>query len=239
MNNWFQKNEKQKLGSWLKSEPGFKYDKTNVKQRLMMSVKHASQGEAEETFSWKTMPNWGVVLAALVIMLGSATFAYADQARPGDILFPVNKLNDKIILNLPFSAQTKARIQAQIVSKRLDALDQVTKDDSSRPDNSLNRSKKLETIKESRISLTTAIQKVTEAKKMLEDNGNTTGAEALRQTLTHLEELAGQQEEKIQYLEEHAIDKADKKEIGQHLSEIKKERKKASDALKIRELEND
>lgn len=237
MNDLLQKKERRLLASAFKTQPNFKYDKSGVKARLMMSVKGAPQGEEEVSIAWISMPNWGVVLTALVIMLGTATFAYADNAKPGDVLFPVNKLNDKIILNLPFSAQTKARIQAQIVSKRLDALDTISKDDRLGKQDPTFMSKKLLTVKESHESLSTAIKKVSENQKRLEENGNEHGAEQLKETLTRLENLAAMHEAKIQYLEEHTQDRMAKDEIHQHLDEIKQERKKIKDQLKIKGIQ--
>ncbi len=234
MKNWLQGEEKKILSKWLKQQPNFVYDKAKVKERLMHSVRTAPLEEPK--FSWLTMPNWGLVLTAMVIMIGSATFAYADQAKPGDVLFPVNKLNDRLILSLPFTAQTKARIQAQIVTKRLDALDQINQF-AEKPTPRF-ENKKLQTIKESDKSLTTAIERVTENKKAFEEAGNLAGAEAMRKTLTQLETLAGQQAERVESLESKTEDKVRKEEIRQHLAEIKKARKKAGDALKIRiELE--
>ncbi len=234
MKNWFMGEEKKILSAWMKKQPKFTYDKAQVKERLMQSVRMAPMEEPK--FSWLTMPNWGLVLTAMVIMIGSATFAYADQAKPGDALFPLNKLNNRLILSLPFTAQTKARIQAQIVSKRLDALDQINEFTEKTTPSFEN--KKLQTIKESDESLTTAIEKVTENKKAFEQAGNTAGAEAMRKTLTQLETLAGKQEERVESLGNKTVDETRKEEIRQHLTEIKKARKKAGDALKIRvELE--
>ena len=93
--------------------------------------------------------------------------------------------------------------------------------------------KKLQTIKESDESLQTAIEKVTESKRNMEESGNTVGAEALRQTLTRLEDLASQQQAQVESLENKTLDQDSKREIQQHLSEIKKARKKAGDALKL------
>ena len=106
MKNWLQGAEKKILSAWMKKQPEFKYNKEDVKARLMQSVRATPM--EEPTFSWLTMPNWGLVLTAMVIMISSATFAYADQAKPGDVLFPLNKLNNRLILSMPFSAQTKA-----------------------------------------------------------------------------------------------------------------------------------
>ena len=237
MKNLLQKRERGLLASWLRGQPNFKYDKQGIKARLMMSVKSSAQGEEEISIPWISMPNWGVVLAALVIMLGTATFAYADNAKPGDALFPVNKLNDKIILNLPFSAQTKARIQAQIVSKRLDALDHISKEDKIDKTDKVFLNRKLLTVKESHESLSIAIKKVSENQKKLEESGNEQGAEQLIETLARLENLAALQEEKVKYLEEHTEDLRTKEEIHQHLSEIKKERKKVKEQLKIKGIE--
>ena len=132
-----------------------------------------------------------------------------------------------------------ARIQAQIVSKRLDALDTISKDDRLGKQDPTFMSKKLLTVKESHESLSTAIKKVSENQKRLEEKGNEHGAEQLKETLTRLENLAAMHEEKVKYLEDHTEDMKTKEEIHHHLAEIKKERQKVKHQLQVKGIKLD
>jgi hypothetical protein len=209
------------------SAQNFSFDQEKVKNRLMYSLNDAPIKAPAKIFFRTRILKYSSVLAAFVIFV-SATFAFASSSEPGDKLFPLNKIGEKVILSLPLSAQQKASIQTGIVNKRLKSLETVkvrTED------------KQLETVKESDESLQNAIEAVSANKKRLEASGHTQGAEKLGQVLNRLDALAEKHEQQFQSIEELISDNEGKQTVRKHLREIKNARRKAHIELKLLDTE--
>ncbi len=60
------------------------------------------------------------VIAAFLLLVGGAGLSYADQALPGDLLYPLKRVDEEIRQSLHFSQESKAEGDAQAMDTRLD-----------------------------------------------------------------------------------------------------------------------
>src|SRR4051794_19211052 len=104
--------KKKKIENLLRaSRQDFRFDAENSRARLMMAVnvRHLTRDDVRGlTFSPRTWPKYLVGTSIAGIALGfasSLTFA-ANQSKPGDVLFPVQKLQNKVVLSLPLPQTT-------------------------------------------------------------------------------------------------------------------------------------
>ena len=99
----------------------FKFEKEKTKLHLMQSIIHTPMKEKkqEESRPWFVLPKLklGIALASVLILL-TGTFAYADSAKPGDKLFGLDKLQERMVLKLPLPAEKKARGEDRKKKKR-------------------------------------------------------------------------------------------------------------------------
>ncbi len=154
------------------SEQDFRFDEQRVKDRLLYSLRETPIKAPARTFFTFRFMKYSALVAGLVIFL-SATFVLALNANPGDRLFGLNKFGENVILSLPLSMEQKAQVQAGIVTRRLEALQEIE----AQPAGPGLETKQLETIKESDESIQNAIDTVTANKVKLENSGQTASAE--------------------------------------------------------------
>jgi len=220
--NWLKPDKK--LTDQLKaSSADFKFDPNPGKYRLLSAIAHLDQKKT--SFHFSHILKYSMITAVSFVLFLTGAFALAFNSQPGDKLFSLNKFGENIILNLPLTELQKAEVQEQIVTKRLEALDQVqAKSDSLQADL---EARKLETIKESDETLTAAIDNISKNKQKLEASGNKRGAEKLNSVLERLQLKAADREKTIQKFEDETTNKDSKAKIREHLQKIKKSREKA------------
>ncbi|MBX4191209.1 MAG: hypothetical protein KW804_00175 [Candidatus Doudnabacteria bacterium] len=215
---WFKsKNDKDLIALLKNSGSDFDFDPNKVKYRLLNSIRSTDQKAVHFRFSHALQ--YSIAFACLVVMI-STTFAFASSAKPGDKLFALNKFGEQIVLKLPLSIEQKAKVQEYIVTNRLDAMDVVEE------------AQKLQTVKESDESLSTAVNAITENKKKLENSGKKEQAERLEQVLDKLQSKAVQQEAKLQELEDRTEDENTRTEIRNYRKKIEDTRKKAQSNIR-------
>src|SRR3712207_1969199 len=88
------------------SKQDFGFDSESVKHRILLAanVRHLTKDDVRRlTWSPSTWPKYAFGTAlALVLAVTTSGFAVAsNSAAPGDVLFPVQKLQTKIVLSLP------------------------------------------------------------------------------------------------------------------------------------------
>jgi hypothetical protein len=215
---WKSKKDKELIKLLKHSGSDFDFDPDKVKYRLLASIKSADQ-KAFRHFRITHALQYSAAFACLVIMI-STTFAFASNAKPGDKLFALNKFGEQVILNLPLGVEQKAKVREYIVTSRLEALDEVQE------------AKKLETVKESDESLSTAVEIIAANMKRLEDSGKPEQAEKLEQVLDKLQSKALEKEAKLQELEDKTEDETTKTQIRNHRKKIEDSRKKAQSNIK-------
>ncbi len=219
---WFNNKENKKLETLLKQSQGnFSFNQADIKSRLLQSIAHQEQTSPKYAFPWY-LPKYATALAAIVLFVSGA-FAFASNSQPGDKLFAVTKVSEQIILSLPLPETQLSQLETKMVSRRLKALDNINKENSI-----------LETVKESDEGLNQAVEKIILEKARLEKRGKSIQVEKLDQTLTKLEALAGEHEQKFENLKERATDQQQKERITQHLEKFKQSRHKALQEIKKR-----
>jgi|GEM_PF-6766138 hypothetical protein len=213
MMGWFKKDGK--LPDLLKkSAVDFRFDPDSVKYRLLQSMTNSMQAKSKpHRLKW-----WHAGATAVFVVFLSATFAFASNSKPGDKLFALNKLGENVILNLPLSAEQKAKVEEHIVTSRMQALDSVK---------SQIETKKLETVKESDITLTAAVAEISQTKAKLKASGNTAAAANLDAVLNRMQKMAQDHEQIIQNFENETSNAEIKIEIHQHGQQIKNSQRKA------------
>ncbi len=85
---------------------------------IPMSVKEFTFSRFRSFFSFSSF-GWAVPGLAAVLLLG-AGFSYAEQALPGDFLYPLKRVDEQIRQTLTFSKESKAETDAQVMDTRLD-----------------------------------------------------------------------------------------------------------------------
>jgi len=74
-------------------------------------------------FSFITKKSMASIIIALVLMLGASGSVYAsNEARPGDILFPIDQAIERVRLSLTNDDETRARLQVTFAEERLTEL---------------------------------------------------------------------------------------------------------------------
>ncbi|MEJ0021595.1 MAG: hypothetical protein WDN47_03345 [Candidatus Doudnabacteria bacterium] len=231
---FFNSKSKKKMIKLLKdSEQDFRFDEQRVKDRLLYSLRETPIKAPARTFFTFRFMKYSALVAGLVIFL-SATFVLALNANPGDRLFGLNKFGENVILSLPLSMEQKAQVQAGIVTRRLEALQEIE----AQPAGPGLETKQLETIKESDESIQNAIDTVTANKVKLENSGQTASAEKLGKVLDQIDTLAKKHEDRIKTIETQMPDQKAQQTIDNHLNGIKNSRQKASIELQSQKTDD-
>lgn len=214
------------------SKQEFRFDQQQIKIRLMQSLASREPAVQFQTLNLKHFSfNPYAVAVTAVILCVTATFAFAQNAQPGDKLFGLQKFQEQAILSLPLNATTKAKIRANIVAKRLRSLEQAEK-------SSDQTQAKLASIKESEAALNDAYEHIHQSRVLLTATGPSTDLQELDSSLKRISDLAEQQEQSIQNLETYLNDQGTKIEIDQHLNAIGQTKAKARLELAVPDLGN-
>lgn len=156
----------------------------SVKASLMKQVAETNQDqkryiEAErKTFMNPVMRYAATTLVGLGLV-GGTVFA-SNSAKPGDVLFPVKKVSEKVQISLQTSQQAKAELQSKIAEDRIDSVTQVSAENK-------------DTAKvEAKTELNSAIDVLTKVQADLQAKGNTTAADALSRNIARLKQKAAE-----------------------------------------------
>lgn len=220
MINFFRKQPEDEITKLLKaSQQDFRFHQDLVKLRILSSLKSEILTPTKFGVWHFAFMHYGAVIA-IVVLCVSVTFVKAAQSQPGETLFPLNKLGEKLVLGLPLSAQQKAQFQTSIVSKRLKSLEQIkTQQDGLTSMEWQN--KQLETIKESDESLRSAVETISATQAKFQTLGQTNDAENLSQILGQLDSLAQAHEENVLEIENETLDGNIKQAVDMHLNQIR------------------
>jgi hypothetical protein len=129
---------------------------------------------------YKYMPYFASLLVA-IIALGGTTVA-ADQSKPGDVLFPLKKVQENVRLQLSTSDDSKAEIRIEMAEERLKELKSIIEEKQGEH--------RVKVEAESKAEVSAAIDTLTEVQAKLEAKGNTQAAAAVGAALLRLQERA-------------------------------------------------
>lgn len=192
------------------SKQSFRFDQNQIRFNLLKNIDKPAQFESKPFFSYKL----ATVFAALILFIGlGTTFAFANAAKPGDKLFAIDTLQEKMLLKLPWPEETKASIRTRIVHERIAELNEITKKE--RRDEI-----KLKAIDASGQSLNKAIESTVMHRDKLKKRGKTERAAKLNETLNKLEELASKQEMETDRIKQNVTDPEVRNKIDERIEEI-------------------
>lgn len=221
----------------------FEFDSESVKNRVMMALvaRHLTKEDKQLlTFHPKTWPKYVFTLAlAIVLMISTSAISFASsKATPGDVLFPVQKLQNKFVLSLPLPQTKKEEIRTEIVAKRLKELDAIQ--NHPQPDTF----KLVAIVRESQRSIDEAVSHLpveSVATVTNPDAPQTVPTEPaidvsrspkLDHIVTKLEDLSKQHEDKMELIKLQVEDKVVKDKIDKSVISIKSNRSKLQNARK-------
>ncbi|MBX4205302.1 MAG: hypothetical protein KW788_03935 [Candidatus Doudnabacteria bacterium] len=120
------------------SRQDFGFDSISTKARIMLAVnvRHLSKDDVRHfSLNPRTWPKYafGASLAMLVVVSTTGLAFASTKSKPGEVLFPVQKLQNRVVLSLPLPAATKAQIGTKIAAKRLRELDEIQKHPTNKP----------------------------------------------------------------------------------------------------------
>ena len=212
------------------AQQDFHFPIGSIKHRLMQSIGQAMPvAVIESKFRGIIMLRYSVVAAGVIVIISGGLVLASTNSTPGDALFPIAKLREQVILGLTFDDLARADYRADIVSDRLQALDQINQNVEA-PQAKINN-QRLQVVAESDKSLSTAVDAVMAQQESLQNQGKEAQAAKLRQTLVELDQLALQHEEKIEALESETDDAQTQASIEEHLLNIRHTHAKTLDWL--------
>jgi hypothetical protein len=204
-----------KQSSW-----DFPFDQAGIKSRLMLSIAMQPQPEKAGWNIRRLLVPLSVSSASIaVILILTTTLAYASNTVPGDDLYFLNSMQEKIALTLPLPAEQKADIRLGYVYQHIDEVSRVQ-----------NRSTEVQikTLKQSQQIITETIDKTVTAEQTLRQKGKNQSADSLNRDLNEVQAITDQHLQRLEQLKEKPdINQSIKDEIDQHLAEIKNARQKA------------
>ena len=222
----FKNEQEEKLKMLLKqNQQDFRFDEQSVRLKLLQAINRTKPAESQTRFFHMTRTIKFASATAVIVIFISTTFAFAANSKPGDKLFALNKFGEKFLLKLPLSAEQKATIQTNFVTKRLEDLEAVQIASSTH--------KQLETVKESDESLKEAVEAVSTNRNKLETEGRTESVKKLNRVLNQLNDLAARHEKQIEALETSTTEESVKQVFDLHLNQIKDSRHRVRLELKL------
>ncbi|HYE22561.1 MAG TPA: hypothetical protein VD998_03160 [Verrucomicrobiae bacterium] len=200
-----------------KSRMSFGFNKSGVRNRLMMSIDQHQTVVSEIKHNHGFRFVLGSALAVVLMTIG--TFAYADSTMPGDKLYFLDQFQEKLALKFPRSAESKVQLQAEILDERVKELGEIPKVED------LTDELRLKAVEESKKSLIDAIDRTSELKQNV--NLKNRSKSDLNKLLIDLEKIAEKQESEVNHIRERSLDQETKLELEKNLEDIKKARMRA------------
>jgi hypothetical protein len=201
------------------SQSDFVFDKSGVKNRILSTIENAHLNP--KTF--KTAKNvnvwrWNTALASCLgmIVIFSATIVYADSSNPGDKLYFLDQLQERVVLKMPRSDQAKARLQERLVNERVNELNKIP------TINHLDQTVRLKAIEESQQNLFNAVEETTRIRESLKLKGRDKAVENIDEVLLKLGQLAEKQEARVEEFKKHTENEEDVLKLEENLEAIKK-----------------
>ncbi len=101
--------------------------KETIKQRVLKSIS-SDPVALPKNFSWaeKKAPYIKYIISSLLgfSLLGGTAFA-ANTSKPGDILFPIKKVEEKVAISLAISEEAQVALEVKFANRRLEELKQI------------------------------------------------------------------------------------------------------------------
>lgn len=219
----FIKQNKELIRLLRSSQQEFKFDKQKVKNNLLSEIQEQQLNTtADRVKNWSgsgtlNRHRFALGLAvALVFVTGiGATLTQANSSKPGDRLYFLDTWQEKTLLKLPLLGDQKAKIQANIVEERNQELSELLENDN-------HADLKIETVRQVQLELSKTVDDVKKIQSEYSKNGKKQKADNLDTVLDQLENIAGEQETKIEDLRKNQYDELKKDALDHDLEEVRK-----------------
>ena len=128
-----------------------------------------------------------VALAGLLVLGGTAWAA--NYSRPGDLLFPIKKAQEKIELNLAVSEQTQIQLHQRFAQERLDELVSINADlEHAKATSTLPNHRVVQAKIQAETEVNDSITTLQTVKAQLEAKGNIVAASSIDTTILRLQD---------------------------------------------------
>ncbi len=222
------KNEKA-INLLQKAQADFAFDQTSVKRRLLISIEEHQLSTAEKLVRERTHKTFlrrhrlatASTLLLLVIVGTGATLAQADISNPGDRFHTLDQWGEKFLLILPLSEKMKTEMQVNIADERTRELDYLLEAQT------INPAVTAKAVRQSQETLEQAIEATMSVKEKSIINGKQRQSDKMDEVLVRLQELAKEQERKVEVLLEQESDQKTKEELKKRIEDIRKARLRA------------
>lgn len=101
---------------------------SEIKHRLLQAIAAESlqaPGAKHTSFYKSKWFYYGVPALCGVLLISTTAFA-AGAAKPGEVLYPVKRLQENVILGITVSQESRAVLQAKFAKKRLEELKEIS-----------------------------------------------------------------------------------------------------------------
>ena len=175
----------QQIKQWRKTEHGIILDnlrKEQIKKYILANLDSTAETSAfpKRLGLLERRRTMTTILSVLIglSMIGGTTFA-STEAAPGDALFPIKKVVERMQVAVHGDEQTKAELKAKFAEKRVAELERARAE--------ANVHAEAEAKVEAKAGLSHAIEALTKVEAKLEARGNTEAAEAVRANIERLQ----------------------------------------------------
>jgi hypothetical protein len=201
------------------SKSDFKFNQSGIKNRLLASVENIHlHPKTFETVTKSNVRRWNAALASGlgVVVIFSATLAYADLSNPGDKLYFLDQLSERLELKMPRSGEAKARLQERLVNERVTELNKIP------AINNTDQTVRLRAIEESQQNLFNAVEETTRIRESLRSKGRDKAVKNIDEVLSNLGQLAEKQEQRVEEFKKYTENENDVLKLEENLEAIKK-----------------
>jgi hypothetical protein len=186
-------NIEKKLKQIAKIKPLAKFEKNLLWAKIESNLK---QSQLSTFFNLKPKFAFAPIMASILIIGSAATVAASNNAKPGDILYPVDLAVEKVQLAFA-KGKKKDVLRVQFAQERLDearialASEESDNDfDITNTTSTKQRKPNFQKIKKANNALNVALENLEKTKSILEEKGSAAAAIAINGIIGELTELA-------------------------------------------------
>jgi hypothetical protein len=162
--------------------------KEQIKQAILEKIKEPQESTKPEGVFWYNQHTHFIrfALAGMVgiFFIGGTAFA-SNSSVPGDLLYPVKQVKEKIEVSLSTSTERKAKLRSHFAEERLKELSRLRIQTVEKPTENYSNRQNYEN--EAKNNLQNAVEILTDVKAQLEAKGHTQAASSVSETLLKLQ----------------------------------------------------
>ena len=191
---------------------------------MKRSILSGIAGIAQAAPSGKLQLSWANSVVAILLILGSGGLTFANQAAPGDLLYPVDQWAETVSAKLVRDDLAKAKLYSSFAEERLTELDQIANRKARHQTNAAARQARLQALqKASAGNLSKSLEQLSTVKRQLESQEanlpDGIKKDQVRGVLRYFQLLEKAREDRLEAIEEVIGDQTLRQEFRQSLEE--------------------